>query len=144
MGIFKHVLAATDFSEASEPAVELAITIARDAGADLTLVHACEIPVYPDAIPPVDLLGSMKESARAKLAKVTARVAGRVAGLHADVRAGAPWEEILAAARDAGADLVVVGTHGRRGVSHALLGSVAERVVRLSPVPVLTVRAAPR
>jgi hypothetical protein len=50
------------------------------------------------------------------------------------------WEQILAAAAEMGADLVVVGTHGRRGLAHVILGSVAERVVQLSPVPVLTVR----
>ena len=57
------------------------------------------------------------------------------------VRLGAPWEEILSVATERGADLVVVGTHGRRGFAHALMGSVAERVVRLSTIPVLTVRS---
>jgi nucleotide-binding universal stress UspA family protein len=56
------------------------------------------------------------------------------------LRSGVPWREILSAVEDVAADLVVMGTHGRRGVSHALLGSVAEKIVRLSPVPVLTVR----
>ncbi len=51
------------------------------------------------------------------------------------------WEEILAAAAETQADLIVMGTHGRRGFVHALLGRVAERVVRMSPVPVLTVRS---
>ncbi len=52
---------------------------------------------------------------------------------------GPPWEQILQVAKERGADLIVMGTHGRRGLSHALLGSVAEKVVRISPIPVLTV-----
>ncbi len=58
------------------------------------------------------------------------------------LRFGVASEEIVAAASDADADVIVVGTHGRRGLAHTILGSVAEHVVRLSPVPVLTVRAA--
>jgi nucleotide-binding universal stress UspA family protein len=56
---------------------------------------------------------------------------------------GAAWRQILLASEETGADLVVMGTHGRQGLSHALIGSVAEKVVRLSPVPVLTVRERP-
>jgi nucleotide-binding universal stress UspA family protein len=59
----------------------------------------------------------------------------------ADVRAGNPAREIVAAARELGVDVIVMGTHGRTGLSHALMGSVAERVVRLAPCPVLTLRA---
>jgi nucleotide-binding universal stress UspA family protein len=58
-------------------------------------------------------------------------------------KVGSPFEQILAVAAQEGCDLVVLGTHGRRGIAHAALGSVAEKVVRLCPVPVLTVHAAP-
>jgi len=59
-------------------------------------------------------------------------------------RQGTPFDVILDVAKSEGCDLIVIGTHGRRGVARVLLGSVAERVVRLSPVPVLTVHPAPR
>jgi len=58
----------------------------------------------------------------------------------AKIRQGVPYEQILAAAKESGADLIVMGTRGRTGIAHVMLGSVAEKVFRLSPVPVLTVR----
>ncbi|HSB19224.1 MAG TPA: universal stress protein [Anaeromyxobacteraceae bacterium] len=143
---FRHILVATDFSEASGPALRLAVEMAREGGCDLTVQHTCEVPFYAYtelAMSPVDLLEPVVEVARRKLADVVAGVHGRCPGAHAVLKVGVPWEQILAAAREAGADLLVVGTHGRHGVTHALLGSVAEKVVRLSPVPVLTVRAPP-
>jgi universal stress protein A len=57
------------------------------------------------------------------------------------LRSGAPWQQTLEVAREIGADLIVMGTHGRSGLAHAFLGSVAEKVVRMSPIPVLTLRA---
>lgn len=140
MFVFKHVLVATDFSEASSFALELATSMARQSGAALTVVHACEVPIYPEAIPPADLLTPITAAAGRRLDGVVDGLRDRVPGAVPLLRVGAPWEEILAAAAEVGADLVVVGTHGRRGIAHAVLGSVAERVVRLSPVPVLTVR----
>lgn len=141
MSVFKHVLAATDLSDASAPALELAVSIAREAGAQLTVVHACEIPVFPEGIPPVDWVTPVTAAAGARLDALVGGLKGRVRELRSVLEVGAPWEVVLAAATRAGADLVVVGTHGRRGLAHAMLGSVAERVVRLSPVPVLTVRS---
>lgn len=140
MFVFKHVLVATDFSEASGLALELAASIARQAGATLTVVHACELPIYPEAIPSADLLTPITAAAGKRLDAVVTGLRDRCPGALPLLRVGAAWEEILAAAAEVGADLVVVGTHGRRGLSHAVLGSVAERVVRLSPIPVLTVR----
>ena len=140
MFVFKHVLVATDFSEASAPALELAVSIARQGGAALTVVHACEIPVFPEAIPPVDYVTPITAAAGKRLDDLLATIRDRCPDAKRVLKVGSPWEEILEAATDAGADLVVVGTHGRRGLVHAMLGSVAERVVRLSPVPVLTVR----
>ncbi len=141
MGVFKHVLLATDFSEASSGALELAVSVARESGAALTVVHVCELPVFPEAVPPVDLLTSLTEEAGKRLEQLMTALRDRLPGARQVIRTGAAWEEILAAADEARADLVVLGTHGRRGLVHAMLGSVAERVVRLSPVPVLTVRA---
>jgi len=140
MGVFAHVLLATDFSEASAGAIERAVAVARDAGAALTVVHACEIPVLPEAIPPLDLVNKAIADAQPRLDRLLATIRDACPAARGVVKIGAAWEGILEAAAETGADLVVVGSHGRRGLVHALLGSVAERVVRLSTVPVLVVR----
>jgi nucleotide-binding universal stress UspA family protein len=141
MATFKHVLAATDFSEASGRALEMAVTIARDAGAQLTVAHVAEVPTYTEFAAPVDLVTPITDLAETRLEELLESLRHVCPGVKGAVRVGAPWEQILAAAAEAGADLVVLGTHGRRGFAHAFMGSVAERVVRLSPIPVLTVRS---
>jgi nucleotide-binding universal stress UspA family protein len=140
MQVFKHVLAATDFSEASTAAVELAVTIARECGARLTLINVCEVPVFVEVGAQADLITPIAEMAWAKLGDLQATLLPRVPGVARIQKVGAPWEQVLAAAAECGVDLLVVGTHGRRGVSHVILGSVAERLVRQSRIPVLTVR----
>ncbi|MES1177864.1 MAG: universal stress protein [Myxococcales bacterium] len=140
---FKHILAATDFSDCSARALDLAIELAGQLDAQLTLVHTWEIPSlgYGAAMYfPGDVLTPIENAARAQLEEVTNAVKKRVPRANSVLRVGAAWDEIIAAAASVHADLIVLGTHGRRGVSRALLGSVAERVVRLSPVAVLTVR----
>jgi nucleotide-binding universal stress UspA family protein len=139
MGVFKQVVLASDFSEASAGAVHLATSIARESGAALTVVHVSELPVFPEAIPPADMLRSITEADGRKLDVLLASVRERCPEAKRVLRTGSAWEEILAASAEAKADLVVLGTHGRRGLLHAMMGSVAERVVRLSPVPVLAV-----
>jgi nucleotide-binding universal stress UspA family protein len=144
MGVFKNVVLASDFSEASAAAVELAIAIVRQDGAALTVVHVCELPVLPETVPPVDLIKAITDADEMRLDALLATIRYRCPEARRVLRMGAAWEEILAVAAEVKADLVVVGTHGRRGLVHAMLGSVAERVVRLSTVPVLTVRATAR
>jgi nucleotide-binding universal stress UspA family protein len=147
VAIFRHVLPATDFSEASQRALTLAAELARSSGSDLTVVHTCEVPVYAYtdmSFAPVDLLSPVVDLAEEKLGEVMRPLAAVCPAAKSVLKVGVPWEQILGAAAQAGADLIVMGTHGRRGVAHALLGSVAEKVVRLSTVPVLTVRASPR
>lgn len=144
MNTFKHLLVPTDFSDPSECALELALDLAIQQKAQLTLVHFWEIPPYPYVLAscsPPDLMTAIQEAANQQLAETLARVQVRLPSAKAVCRMGSPWQEIVGAIRDLHADLVVMGTHGRRGVRHALLGSVAEKVVRLSPVPVLTVPA---
>ncbi|HVI96560.1 MAG TPA: universal stress protein [Anaeromyxobacter sp.] len=140
MGTFKHILAATDFSEASRPALDLAVSIARDSGADLTVVHTCEVPPYAD-ITLVDLVTPLADVAQTKLDALLVAVRNVCPRTTGVLKVGVAWEQILAVAGEATSDLIILGTHGRRGVAHALMGSVAERVVRLSPIPVLTVRS---
>jgi len=143
MASFRHVLAATDFSECSSIALDAAIELARRYDAALTLVHVFTLPVYPymDLVPmAIDIETPARDAAREELDKALATTRKQLPSADAVLRqAGAVWEQILATAREVGADLIVLGTHGRTGISHALIGSVAERVVRHSQIPVLTV-----
>jgi nucleotide-binding universal stress UspA family protein len=139
---FKHIVAATDFSETSRAAFELACELARECGAALTVVHVCEVPGYDETGPiPYDVATPIVASAERELDGIMRRVRASCPEATAVVRIGAAAAEILALAADVRADLVVLGTHGRRGFAHAVMGSVAERVVRCAPVPVLTVRS---
>jgi nucleotide-binding universal stress UspA family protein len=140
----RHILVPTDFSDGSIRAFETALDMARDSGARLTLFHVHHVPasVFPDVILPIgpELMRNVEHSVELVLDKWRDRAAAE--GVPADIRTsfGATHEEICAAADEVGADLIVIGTHGRSGISHALLGSVAEKVVRKAPCPVLTVR----
>lgn len=140
---FTHIVVATDFSVSAERAVEMAVDLAQQYDAALTLVHVTEIPVFAyggTAMATGDLITPIREAAEQATATALAALQKSFPAAKAEVRLGIAAEEILAAADAAHADLIVVGTHGRRGVSHLLLGSVAEKVVRMSPVPVLTMR----
>jgi nucleotide-binding universal stress UspA family protein len=142
MPTFKHILAATDFSEASHGAVELARAMACECGAALTVVHVCEVPGYSMTRPfSYGLAAPLVARAQGELDALMKHVRTACPAADGLVKMGAAAEEILAVAGDVRADLVVLGTHGRRGFAHAVIGSVAERVVRLSPVPVLTLRS---
>jgi nucleotide-binding universal stress UspA family protein len=140
MSTFKHILVAVDFEECSNRALELAIELVGISGASLTLLHVYYVPVdgYPD-LPGLsgELQKSVEEVARKELDRTLATARTRIPGAAATLRWGPPAVEILEAVKVTHPDLVVVGTHGRRGIPRTLLGSVAEKVVRLSPVPVL-------
>jgi nucleotide-binding universal stress UspA family protein len=147
MGIFKHILVPTDFAESSEQAQKLALDMVRSSGSDLTVMHTCEVPVYAYtdmALAPIDLLSPVIDLAQKELAELMRRLRSDCPDAKSVLNVGVPWQQILAVVADTGVDLIVMGTHGRRGVSHALLGSVAEKIVRMSPVPVLTLRATSR
>lgn len=142
MATFAHILTATDFSEASRRAVALAASLAHDAGAALTVLHVCEIPGFGDEGPlPYDLATPLVAEAQGRLDASVRAVERECPGARPLLKLGVPWQEILATVAEVRADLVVMGTQGRRGVAHALLGSVAERVLRLATVPVMTIRA---
>jgi universal stress protein A len=140
----KRVLVPTDFSDPSVEALASAIALGKTTGATIDLVHvafdtAYAVPPPIDvAVVPVDL-GKVLERVQASLAAEVAEV--RAAGLTCDSATpmGRPETEIVARANATHADLIVMGTHGRSGLAHALLGSVAERVVRHSPCPVLII-----
>jgi universal stress protein A len=143
----RRILHASDFSRASAPAFAEAVEFAKRHRAELRLLHVVD-PMMPmpdgDVTPPTyeRLRASAREYGRKHLARLVLRAAK--AGVRAIpvVREGTPWSEIVRAARAPGVELVVIGTHGRTGLSRLLLGSVASRVVGLARCPVLTVGAA--
>jgi nucleotide-binding universal stress UspA family protein len=142
---FERILVATDFRDSSAQALELALLMAEKFGSELTLVHSWEAPNYSYAAGlylPADVLGPIERAAAARLEEATTQLKVRHPKAKSLLRVGAPWEEVLGAAKDVKADLIVMGTHGRRGIGRALLGSVAEKVVRMARVPVLTVHGA--
>jgi nucleotide-binding universal stress UspA family protein len=144
MTMFKHIVVPIDFGEPSMGALDLALELARKFEAKLTLVHTYEIPMYAystSGFSAVDLLTPIEDAARQQLGEAFKATKAKWPRTDAVLRRGVAWQEILTAAEEAHADTIVMGTHGRRGIEHALLGSVAEKVVRLSKVPVLTVRS---
>lgn len=135
------VLHPTDFSDRSRNAFEVACALARDYGARLIVLHAVApwpALAYGEAVPPPDF-DALRREANEQL--------DRLEVPHADIRTerrledGEPAEVILRVAREVGASLIVLGTHGRTGLGRLLMGSVAEQVVRAAACPVLTVTA---
>ncbi|MGE3172665.1 MAG: universal stress protein [Planctomycetota bacterium] len=140
----RSILCPTDFSEPAHAALAYAVDIAKAFGARITLLHVVQPTAYPlhnlasiSGFP--NLRDELKKGVDADMAQTRTRVPADLQ-VDAVVRDGVPHEEIIAAAAEHGCDLIVMATHGHTGLKHALLGSNAERVVRLSPCPVLTLR----
>lgn len=140
----KTILVPTDFSECSDAAVKHGSALANAFGATLHLLNVVQdpyaMPYGADGFgaPAHDLLGEWRAEAKRRLdAAVPAGFESRTV---AATRVGSPCPEIVHYAIDHHVDLIVLGTHGRGAIGHVLLGSVAERVVRTAPCPVLTVR----
>jgi nucleotide-binding universal stress UspA family protein len=141
---FKHIVVATDFGECSERALDLALELASKFESELTLIHSWEAPAYAGGLyMAVDIVTPIEEAAVAELDRATVELKLRMPNAKSMIRSGPAWEEIIAAATLLHSDLIVLGTHGRRGLNRALIGSVAEKVVRMATVPVLTVHAGP-
>ncbi len=140
----KRILVPTDFTDPSNEALATAMAFARMFGATLDLVHVAVEAAYP-LPPPVDVLtmpidlSPVLDRASEGLASEEARV--REAGVPCETAMliGRADQEIVTRARQTGAQLIVMGTHGRSGLAHALLGSNAERVIQHAPCPVLIV-----
>ena len=147
--MYHRIMVAVDGSETAERGLQEAIRFAVDQKAELAIIHVIDIVVVDGGEASVEIyIDSMRDLARDTLEH--ARKAAQAAGIEPLVQspeivttayhvAGA----IAKAAQDWKADLLVVGTHGRRGVDRLLLGSVAERIVRMAPCPLLMVRGAP-
>ena len=141
--MYDRILVPTDGSPGVERAVEHAIGLAAAHGATLHAVYVCNtagyggLPLETSWEGVREMLAQEGESA---IERVDRLAAERSVPVEGEVVDGTPAAEIVAAAEEAGCDLIVMGTHGRGGLDRILLGSVAERVVRSSQVPVLTVR----
>jgi nucleotide-binding universal stress UspA family protein len=144
MAPIRLMLVPSDFSAASTAAIEYATDLARRLDARLRLIHVFQIPVFavPDTVVPVspETAVSLREAVGQRLESERAQVEKSGVPATAQVLDGAPFVEIIRTARDLPADLIVMGTHGRTGLKHVLLGSVAEKVVRKAGCPVLVVR----
>ncbi len=147
MTAIRRVLAPTDFSDHSRPATRLGAEMAAKFGAELILLHVVQdmTLVLPDACMPTPVPSPDLEQLTAA-AKVGLADYARTEGLDAlnprlEIRVGPPATEIVEAAKDFGADLIAIGTHGRTGLAHMVLGSAAEQIVRHASCPVLTVRS---
>ena len=142
----KRIVVATDFSDLAAEAIETAVAFAKESGAMVDLVHVAAEAAYPIPPPmdmirmPVDLPSAVSE-ASARLATEEDRVRARGVVCEGNVLVGRADAEIVGHAAKTHSDLIILGTHGRSGLPHAFLGSVAEKVVQHAHCPVLTVPA---
>jgi universal stress protein A len=134
---FKKILCPVDFDQNSLLALRLASELAQERKATLHLLHVVPMPPGPEVALP---FGKMEAAARSKLEKLARQKIDRKASYEVDVMMGDPGVEVLQLARRLHADLIVMATHGRKGLRRLVLGSIAERVVREAPCPVLTVK----
>lgn len=143
MKTFHHILVPTDFEEASVDAIEIAVSLAQTCEAKITLLHVREIPNYPymDFMLNSEAIRRVEEAAVERLSAALEGIKKRLPTAVARLKAGLPRQGIMEELNLLKPDLVVMGTHGRRGLGRAILGSVVEELVRTSPVPVLTVHA---
>jgi nucleotide-binding universal stress UspA family protein len=140
----QHFLVPIDFSSYAEQALDYAIALATKLQARVTLLHVIQPPlmagadmgVWPSPTFLEELEAAVTSDMEGYLARVTAAgLEGEIVVVH-----GVPFQEILHAAKERQVHLIIMGTHGRTGLTHVLLGSVAEKVVRLAPCPVLIAR----
>lgn len=149
MGHFKKLLVAVDFSDGSERALQRGVDLARASGAELHVVSVHDIPLsvahmgvgveagLPGGV--FDVLEQLREELQKKLDDLKKRYADSGVKVVIHLSEGAAVDSIIGIADDIDADMLILGTHGRTGMQHLLIGSVAERVVRMAHRPVLTV-----
>lgn len=139
----KRILVPIDFSDCSKKALRYALPLAKQHQAALTLLHVVE-PVYGvgelGVLETAELEAGLREGAEKELAKVAAEAEAAQVSSDSVVWVGSAASAIVAAAGELSADLIVISTHGRTGLKHVLLGSVAEHVVQRAPCPVFVVR----
>jgi nucleotide-binding universal stress UspA family protein len=148
--IWKTILVPHDFSSSANHAVAIARDEAKAHGAKVMLLHVIEMPstLKPDTVivpdetgAPINIKDYAIGQAEEHLADLASRIAKDGVTTTTFIRLGKPEDEIVKFANENSVDLIAMGTHGRTGLAHMLVGSVAERVVRTSKCPVLTIRA---
>src|SRR5262249_52478290 len=134
MSLPKTILVPTDFGAGSEAAMSYAVELAKAVGAEVVIMHAFEIPMmsFPDGnlVATPDVASRILDGANEGLAEAVRAHAAEGVPVRGVVKQGESSQAICEVVREVGAELVVMATHGRRGLQHALLGSVAEKVVR--------------
>lgn len=144
----QKILVPVDFSDSAVAALQYAIFLAEKFGASIEVFHVYDPPYYVGDVlvqapgrPGMPMSEYIREQATTRLDEMVERVAGTAnVPVRRRLLAGVPYQAIVKKARDEGFDLIVMGTHGRKGLSHLLMGSVAEQVVRQAPCPVIIVR----
>jgi nucleotide-binding universal stress UspA family protein len=137
---FRNILCPIDFEKNSIAALEIACELAEERGATIHLLHVARVPSQDMDVPlPFDADPRWERAARARLEQV-AREQLQGVRYKVHVISGTPDDDVVRMAYELNAELVVMATHGRKGLSHFVLGSVAERVMREVDCPVLTVR----
>jgi nucleotide-binding universal stress UspA family protein len=144
MDPIKKILCPTDFSDSSQAACALAVELAGKLGASVDFVHVVQAPVYvgwedsPAGLAATaQLLEQTRERCEQQLKAAAEQYTGRGVTIECELQDGTPHQQIAELSKQV--DLIVMGTHGRTGLPHLLMGSVAERVVRTASCPVLTV-----
>ncbi len=142
---FDRILTAIDFSENSDFAFDYALTLARQFNSELIVLHVINEPVdlrgfYVPHISFEQLEKEIEEGAISMMEKFCQARMGDFSNYKTTIVTGIPYEEITRNAGEVSASLIVLGTHGRTGLDHIIFGSTAERVVRSSACPVLTIR----
>ncbi len=136
----KRILCPTDFSENADYAFQYALAFARKFDAKLYVLHVIHFPPQLRQSDIRQVIDLVIKSAEINLKELLGKSTETEVTFHPAIRTGAEYSEITELAGKEKIDLIVMGTHGRTGLAHAFLGSVAERVVRHAPCPVLTVR----
>jgi nucleotide-binding universal stress UspA family protein len=139
------IVCAVDFSEFSNYALRYALHLAKVFAAQLTLLHVVELPFLPSyslaGVPDLSIpVEEIENGARQKMDEMVAECRKDCPRVEGEVRMGTAFVEIINYAREKECDLIVVGTHGRTGLRHVIIGSVAEKVVRKAPCPVLSIK----
>jgi nucleotide-binding universal stress UspA family protein len=145
---WKKILCPVDFSEPARAAMTVAVQLCGQFDADLTLFHSYQLPGYTlpegSVVASPKMLQDLADQAESHLAEWK-QLAERMGAARVQTAKGIgdPAIEVVEVAREGGYDLIVLGTHGRTGIRHALLGSITERVVRHARCPVLTIHPEP-
>ena len=134
----EHILVPIDFSPDAEQALDCAIGLAQQFQAHLTLLHVIYLPETAE-VNPLAYLAKAESEAERETVAYQKRVEDAGVAVDTLIIRGIPVDKIVDTARAKQADLLVMGTHGRTGLQHLLIGSVAERVVRLAPCPVMVI-----